>query len=79
MPAIGVAMEEGLLLRWLKAVGDPCAEGEPIVEIETDKTTMELESPATGVIASILFRDGDTVPVGTVIALVDDQSEGRSA
>ena len=49
MPALGVAQETGKVLRWLKAEGESIAKGEPLLEIETDKVTVELEAPAEGV------------------------------
>ncbi len=64
MPALGVAMSEGLLLQWLKAPGDAVGKGEPIMEIETDKTTVEVESPVDGVLGPQLFEPGAVVPVG---------------
>jgi pyruvate dehydrogenase E2 component (dihydrolipoamide acetyltransferase) len=64
MPAFGVAMTEGLLLNWLKSAGDPVDEGEPIMEIETDKSTVEVESPAAGTVGPLLFEPGAVVPVG---------------
>ncbi len=64
MPALGVAMSEGLLLQWLKSTGDAVVEGEPIMEIETDKSTVEVESPAAGVLGPHLFEPGAVVPVG---------------
>jgi len=78
MPTFGVAMSEGLLLRWLKSTGDAVAEGEPIMEIETDKATMEVESPAAGVVGPLLFEPGALVPVGVTMTHVveaDDASE----
>ena len=53
MPALGMAQETGKVLRWLKAEGDAVAEGEPLLEIETDKVTVDVESPATGTLAGI--------------------------
>ena len=70
MPALGMAQETGKVLRWLKAEGDTVAKGEPLLEIETDKVTVELESPATGVLAGIRAAEGDDVPVGETIAFV---------
>ena len=64
MPALGVAMTEGVLLNWLKASGDAVAKGEAIAEIETDKTTVEIESPSAGTVGSLLFEPGAIVPVG---------------
>jgi pyruvate dehydrogenase E1 component alpha subunit len=70
MPALGMAMTEGLLLRWLKNPGDSIEVGEAVAEIETDKTTMELASEVSGRLGDHLFREGDAVPIGAVIARV---------
>jgi len=70
MPALGMAQETGKVLRWLKAEGDAVAKGEPLLEIETDKVTVELESPADGLLAGISAAEGDDVPVGETIAFV---------
>lgn len=72
MPSLGVAMTEGIVLRWLKAPGDAVVEGEPIVEIETDKTTVEVGSPATGILGPLLVAEGDTVPTGVAMTHVTD-------
>ena len=73
MPNLGYDMEEGTLLRWLKQVGDPVERGEPIAEIETDKTTVEMESIASGTLAEIVVAEGDTAPVGSVIAVIENE------
>jgi pyruvate dehydrogenase E2 component (dihydrolipoamide acetyltransferase) len=70
MPALGVSQETGRVLRWLKTPGDEIASGEPLVEIETDKVTIEMEAPASGVLASIGAGEGEDVPVGHVIGLI---------
>jgi pyruvate dehydrogenase E2 component (dihydrolipoamide acetyltransferase) len=70
MPALGMAQETGKVLRWLKAEGDAVAKGEPLLEIETDKVTVELESPVDGVLAGIRAAEGADVPVGETIAFV---------
>ena len=70
MPALGVAMAEGVLLRWLKSSGDAVAKGEPIMEIETDKATTDVESPAAGVVGLLLFEPGALVPVGVTMTHV---------
>jgi pyruvate dehydrogenase E2 component (dihydrolipoamide acetyltransferase) len=69
MPALGLAQETGKLLRWLKAEGETVAKGEPLLEVETDKVTVELEAPADGVVAA-LRAEGDEVPVGEIVAFV---------
>lgn len=70
MPALGMAQETGVLLRWLKAEGEQVSKGEPLMEIETDKTTVEIEAPASGTLANIAAAPGDEVPVGEVIGVI---------
>lgn len=76
MPKMGDAMEEGTVLKWLKKPGDPVSEGEPIAEIQTEKSTIEIESFYTGVLKEILVPEGQTVPVGTPIARIVAEGEG---
>jgi pyruvate dehydrogenase E2 component (dihydrolipoamide acetyltransferase) len=70
MPALELAQETGKVLKWLKNPGDRVSKGEPVVEIETDKVTVEIEAPASGVLGEIGARPGDVVPVGATIALI---------
>ena len=70
MPALELAQETGKVLRWLKSAGDAVVKGEPIVEIETDKVTVEVEAPASGVLRDVTAREGDVVAVGKTIALI---------
>jgi pyruvate dehydrogenase E2 component (dihydrolipoamide acetyltransferase) len=70
MPALELAQETGKIIHWLKRPGDPVQKGEPVVEIETDKVTVELEAPASGVLRDVSAQEGDVVPVGRTIALV---------
>jgi len=70
MPALGMAQETGTLIQWLKAPGDTITKGEPLMEIETDKTTVEIEAPATGTLANVTAQVGDEVPVGQRIAII---------
>jgi pyruvate dehydrogenase E2 component (dihydrolipoamide acetyltransferase) len=70
MPALELAQETGKVLRWMKSPGDTVRKGEPIVEIETDKVTVEVESPAAGVLRDVTAREGDVIPVGQTIALI---------
>src|SRR5216683_1813204 len=70
MPALGMAQDTGKVLRWLKAEGDSVVKGEPLLEIETDKVTVELEAPAAGRLSGIRAAEGDDVPVGETIAFV---------
>ena len=71
MPQMGSDMTEGKLLRWLKREGEVVAEGEPIVEIETDKVNIEIEAEETGILHRILVQEGETVAVGTPIGLLE--------
>lgn len=72
VPQWGLTMEEAELITWLKQVGDPVAEGEPIAELETDKTTAELESPFAGTVAELLVAEGTNVVPGQVVARLSD-------
>lgn len=75
MPKAGMDMKEGTLLRWLKDVGDSVEKDEPIMEIETDKITMEAEAPATGILLAKLIEDGTTVPVLQTIGYIGQPGE----
>ena len=77
MPRLGLTMEEGSIERWLKREGDEVTEGETILEIMTDKVTVEVEAPASGTLGPILFPERATVPVGEVIAYVVSPGEER--
>lgn len=70
MPKFGMAQEEGTIIRWLKTEGDTVEKGEEILEVQTDKVDMEVESPASGILADIRFGIDATVPVTTVIAQI---------
>jgi pyruvate dehydrogenase E2 component (dihydrolipoamide acetyltransferase) len=75
MPMLGMAQETGKVLRWLKHDGDTVRKGEPLLEVETDKVTVEIEAPADGTLAGVRVGDGAEVPVGEVIALVLAEGE----
>jgi pyruvate dehydrogenase E2 component (dihydrolipoamide acetyltransferase) len=77
MPALGMAQETGKLLQWLRSEGETIAKGEPLMEIETDKVTVEIEAPASGVLGAVRGSPGDEIPVGEVIAVI--LAEGESA
>ena len=79
LPQFGMGMQEGKILRWLKEVGDPVSEGEPLLEIEAEKVTVEVPSPRSGVLARILAEVDDTVPVREVIAIIMSPEEAASA
>ena len=70
MPKMGDAMEEGTLVEWLKKEGEKVKSGEVIGTIQTDKATLELESPGSGVLSGVLLKAGETVPVGRPIAAI---------
>ena len=79
MPALGVAQQTGTLLKWLKAEGQSVSKGEPLMEIETDKATVEIEAPGSGVLANVTASPGDEIPVGNRIALILAPGEAASA
>lgn len=72
VPQWGLTMDDAVFVGWLKQVGDPVAEGEAIAEIETDKTTADLPSPAAGVLAATAVAAGDEVVPGQVVGRIDD-------
>nr|MBA2461816.1 2-oxo acid dehydrogenase subunit E2 [Actinomycetota bacterium] len=72
LPDLGEGLAEGEIARWLVTEGQEIAEDDPLVEIQTDKTTVEIPSPAAGVVARILVAEGDVVPVGTVLVVIGD-------
>ncbi len=71
MPQMGESIAEGTVSRWLKKIGDPVKRDEPILEISTDKVDAEIPAPASGVLAEIKVEEGKTVPVQTVIAVIE--------
>src|SRR6476619_7967775 len=75
MPALGMSQETGKLLRWMKNEGDAVAKGEPLMEIETDKVTVEIEAPADGILAGISAVEGEDIPVGRAVAFVLAEGE----
>ena len=70
MPALGVAQQTGKLLKWLKTDGQTVTKGEPLMEIETDKATVEIEAAASGILTDVSAKPGDDVPVGQTIAMI---------
>jgi pyruvate dehydrogenase E2 component (dihydrolipoamide acetyltransferase) len=79
MPKMGDAMEEGTLLRWLKQVGDEINVGDPLAEIETDKVSLEIESQEAGVLSKLFVEEGATVPIGSAIATIGEESANVAA
>src|SRR5512138_899845 len=78
MPALGMAQETGTLIQWLKAAGEEVKKGEPLMEIETDKATVEIEAPASGILAGVTAQAGDVIPVGQRIAQILAPGEKES-
>jgi pyruvate dehydrogenase E2 component (dihydrolipoamide acetyltransferase) len=72
MPRLSDSMEEGVILKWMKGVGDEVAVGDELVEIETDKANMAYEADVAGTLTEILAQEGDTLPIGEPIAVVGD-------
>ena len=70
LPALGMSQDTGKIIQWLKAEGEQVVKGEPLVEIETDKATVEIEAPANGVLARVSAAAGEDIPVGQVIAAI---------
>ncbi len=75
MPALGMAQDTGLLVNWLKAPGEAVSAGDPLFEVETDKSTMEVEAPVDGYLTNITAEAGAEVPVGQVIAHISDTAD----
>jgi pyruvate dehydrogenase E2 component (dihydrolipoamide acetyltransferase) len=75
MPALEMAQETGKLLSWRKKEGDAIAKGEPLLDVETDKAVVEIESPADGILAGVKAHAGDVIPVGQTIAWIVNAGE----
>ncbi len=75
MPKLGMNQEDGLLTRWIVAEGAEVTAGQPILEIETDKAIVDLEAPASGILARIVHREGETIPINGVLAVILDPGE----
>ena len=75
MPALGMNQETGTLLRWFKAEGEAVTKGEPLMEVATDKTDVEIEAPVSGILRNVTAKEGDEIPVGQVMALIAKPDE----
>lgn len=75
MPALEMAQESGKLIAWRKKEGESIAKGEPLLEVETDKAVVEVESPADGILAGVKAHEGDVIPVGQTIAWIVQPGE----
>lgn len=71
MPRMGETVDEGTVTGWHKQAGERVVQGEPLLEIATDKVDSEVPAPASGVLAEIKVTAGETVPVGTVLARIE--------
>ena len=76
MPALGMAQETGRLVAWRKREGESVVAGEPLLDIETDKVILELESPGDGILAGVKVEDGTEVPVGQIVDAVVAEVRG---
>jgi len=78
IPIVDESTQQVTIVRWAKRVGEPVVEGELLLEVETDKALMEIESIATGVVLAVLADASDEVPVGTTVAVVGEAGEDIS-
>src|SRR5437660_10840789 len=72
VPTLGESVTEATIGKWFKKPGDPVAVDEPLVELETDKVTIEVPAPAAGTLGDIAAKDGDTVAVGALLGQIND-------
>src|SRR6266480_5057761 len=79
MPRLSDSMEEGTILKWLVSEGDEVKRGQEIVEIETDKANMTYEADTDGALIEIVAQEGDTLPIGEVIARIGEPGESRQS
>src|SRR5262245_29628810 len=79
MPQMGESIAEGTIVRWIKKAGDTIDRDEPLFEISTDKVDAEIPSPAAGVLAEIRVKEGETVPVNSVVAVIAAAGEAAAA
>src|SRR5512136_2779895 len=79
MPQMGESIAEGTIVRWIKKVGDRVDRDEPLFEISTDKVDAEIPSPAAGVLAEIRAKEGETVAVDSVVAVIADAGTAVAA
>src|SRR5689334_10265337 len=75
MPQMGESVTEGTVVRWIRKVGDPVGRDEPLFEISTDKVDAEIPSPAAGILAAIHVKEGETVPVDALVAVIAQAGE----
>lgn len=78
MPRLSDTMEEGKIIKWLKKEGDKVSKGEMLAEVETDKANLEMESFSAGILKKIMIKEGESAPVGAVIAVIGEEKEDIS-
>src|ERR1700735_3833799 len=79
MPQMGESIFEGTITKWLKKAGDKIERDEPLFEISTDKVDAEIPSPSAGVLKEIKVNEGQTVPIQTVVAIIDADGAGAQS
>ncbi|MBT3558856.1 MAG: dihydrolipoamide succinyltransferase, partial [Rhodospirillales bacterium] len=79
VPVLGESVSEATVSKWFKAAGEAVAVDEPIVELETDKVTVEVNSPVAGALAGIVATEGSDVEVGALLATIDEGAAGAAA
>src|SRR6185437_10801810 len=79
MPQMGESIAEGTIVRWIKKVGESVERDEPLFEISTDKVDAEIPSPAAGVLTEITVKEGETVPVNSVVATIGAAGEAAAS
>src|SRR5882757_3792454 len=79
VPTLGESVTEATIGRWFKKAGDPVAVDEPLVELETDKVTIEVPAPSAGTLGEITAKDGETVAVGALLGQINDGAAGAAA
>src|SRR5215469_16389912 len=78
VPTLGESVTEATIGRWFKKAGEAVAVDEPLVELETDKVTIEVPAPSAGVLGEISAKDGDTVAVGALLGMINDGAGGAA-
>src|SRR6185312_8481953 len=79
VPTLGESITEATIGRWFKKAGDPVAVDEPLVELETDKVTIEVPAPSAGTLGEITAKDGETVAVGALLGQINDGAAAKPA
>src|ERR1700732_42751 len=79
VPTLGESVTEATIGRWFKKAGDAVAVDEPLVELETDKVTIEVPAPSAGILGDIAAKDGETVAVGALLGQINDGAAGAAA